>query len=82
MKISVYAAVLPPPAETTDASTTKDAVSNAQVYSELNKVRIVGIALVVLLLTAALMSSVFLGMRRKDDVNEPPTPQEEYEDFG
>lgn len=58
------------------------AVAGAKMYSELNKVKIVGTVLVCVILTAAIMSSVFLGMHRKEEKSEPHTPQEEYDDFG
>lgn len=63
------------------ASETASAVSAAKMYNEANKAKIVGTVLVAVILTAAIMSSVFLGMRQKKD--EPQhTPQEEYDDFG
>lgn len=74
------AAVLPATTEA-ESSAATTAASTAQMYSELNKVKIVGTVLVVVILTAAIMSSVFLGMRQKKD-GPQHTPQEEYDDFG
>ena len=67
--------------EATTSPTSSVAVSNAELYKEANKARIVGVVLVAVLLTAAIMSAVFLGMRQKDEP-ETHTPQEEYDDFG
>ena len=76
------AAVLPATTEASASETAVETVSSAQMYREMNKVKIVGTVLVAVILTAAIMSSVFLGMRQRKD--EPPvhTPQEEYDDFG
>ncbi len=67
--------------ETTAPETTA-AAANVQMYREMNKVKIVGTMLVAVILTAAIMSSVFLGMRQKKEEPQKPTPQEEYDDFG
>ncbi len=76
------AVVVPGTTETTAPETASASASNAQTYSELNKVKIVGTVLVAVILTAAIMSSVFLGMRQKQGDAETHTPQEEYDDFG
>ena len=76
------AAEVVPATTATTTSPAIAAVSGAQMYSELNKVKIVGTVLVVMILTAAILSTVFLGMRRKNEPDKPHTPQEEYDDFG
>ena len=68
--------------EPTATGTVPAAVTGVQMYSEMNKVKIVGTVLVAVILTAAIMSSVFLGMRRKDEPAASPAPQEEHDDFG
>lgn len=80
----VAAAVLSATATTEPAvsESVSVAVSSAQMYSEMNKVKIVGTVLVAVILTAAILSAVFLGMRRKDEPAAPHPPQEEHDDFG
>ena len=70
------------PVGTTAPAATERAAVTTQMYSELNKVKIVGTVLVAVILTAAIMSSAFLGMRQRRENPDKHTPQEEYDDFG